>query len=88
MKAASIMRRGTALQDLVAPALGLEHPRVRGRARRRQQRRLGYELVELAHDPARADEPLAADPHAGNGRAAVQQRAREHLHQRQQVDAP
>ena len=82
-----MIRRGTLCKHLIAPALGLEHLRVCGVAGRGQQRRLGHERVEAAHDRARADEALAVEAQAGHGGAAVAQRADQHLAHRQQVDA-
>ena len=57
-----------------ARSAGPHRPSARPRARarsgvagRRQQRRLGRERVEAAHDRARADQALAVDAHAGDG---------------------
>ena len=87
-KAASISRRGTAWSTS-SPQRSASSTRSRaGSPGARQQRRLGHELVEAAHDRPRADEPLRADPHAGHGRAAVEQRTDQRRHDRQQIDAP
>ncbi len=76
-----------ALEHLVPPALGLQHLCARSAASAGSSAGSGDQLVQAAHDVARAHHLLAVHAHARHRHAAIQQRSRGDLHHRQQIHA-